>query len=187
MAVTVTSQLGCIAARTPPLPLVAHCRLSCIRLSARKLPGSHITRASQLSRAVCRGSKGRSAALQVVSGAVQQVSQEQLEKELADRQVPLIIDFYATWCGPCVLLAKELEQVAAELGDKVKVLKIDTDQNPELSSQLQIQGLPTMVFVGMDPSKPALRTEGLLAAKAIKDIVQNELSASAPAAPAPAT
>lgn len=97
---------------------------------------------------------------------VQQVSQEQLEKELADRQVPLIIDFYATWCGPCVLLAKELEQVAtssafpaiegtphlstynciecviqvaADLGDKVKVLKIDTDQNPELSSQLQVQ------------------------------------------------
>lgn len=100
---------------------------------------------------------------------VQQVSQEQLEKELADRQVPLIIDFYATWCGPCVLLAKELEQVraravicatrlkalstgvkldighgiqvAAELGDKVKVLKIDTDQNPELSSQLQVRSI----------------------------------------------
>ncbi|DBA78117.1 TPA: hypothetical protein ACH3X2_008090 [Trebouxia sp. C0005] len=185
MAVGVTSQLGCVAARTLGRSAVIHCRASCVHLSARKLPGFRVARASQLSRAVCRGSKGRSSALQVVSGAVQQVSQEQLEKELADRQVPLIIDFYATWCGPCVLLAKELEEVAAELGDKVKVLKIDTDQNPELSSQLQIQGLPTMVFVGMDPSKPALRTEGLLAAKAIKDIVQNELSAPAPAAPAP--
>lgn len=46
---------------------------------------------------------------------VQKVSQEQLEKELADRKVPLIIDFYATWCGPCVLLAKELEQVSVIL------------------------------------------------------------------------
>ena len=105
---------------------------------------------------------------------MQKVSQEQLEKELADRQVPLIIDFYATWCGPCVLLAKELEQVicalllqldvcapwythkhalqqpcdkqcnlqvANELGDKVKVLKIDTDENPELSTQLQVCNL----------------------------------------------
>ncbi|DBB04354.1 hypothetical protein WJX77_004401 [Trebouxia sp. C0004] len=185
MAVGVTSQLGFVTARAPARSAVAQCRASCTRLSARRLASSRIARGSQLSRAVCRGAKGRSSALQVVSGAVQQVSQEQLEKELADRQVPLIIDFYATWCGPCVLLAKELEEVAAELGDKVKVLKIDTDQNPELSSQLQIQGLPTMVFVGMDPSKPALRTEGLLAAKAIKDIVENELSASAPAAPAP--
>lgn len=131
-----------------------------------------------------RISKARSSAAQTVGGLVQQVSQEQLEKELAGRQVPLIIDFYATWCGPCVLLAKELEQVAADLGDKVKVLKIDTDLNPEISTQLQIQGLPTMVFVGMDPSKPALRTEGLLPAKTIKDIIENELSSPAPAATA---
>lgn len=80
-----------------------------------------------------------------------------------------------------MLLAKELEQVADDLGDKVKILKIDTDQNPELSTQLQIQGLPTMVFIGLDPKKPALRTEGLLPAATIKQIVQDELS-PAPAA-----
>lgn len=111
-----------------------------------------------------------------ISAKPRKVSAEELEVELADRTVPLVVDFYASWCGPCVLLAKELEQVADELGDTVKVLKIDTDENPELSSQLQIQGLPTMVFIGTDTSKPALRTEGLLPAATIKDIVAKELA-----------
>ncbi|EFN57256.1 hypothetical protein CHLNCDRAFT_15244, partial [Chlorella variabilis] len=50
---------------------------------------------------------------------------------------PLIIDFYATWCGPCVLLAKELETVAERMGEAVRILKIDTDKNPDISTQLQ--------------------------------------------------
>ena len=54
----------------------------------------------------------------------------QLEKEIADRDRTLIVDFFATWCGPCLLLASELEKVAETLGDKVKVLKIDVDENP---------------------------------------------------------
>lgn len=112
----------------------------------------------------------------ITSAKPRKVTAEELEVELADRTVPLVVDFYAAWCGPCVLLAKELEQVAENLGDKVKVLKIDTDENPELSSQLQIQGLPTMVFVGTDMSKPALRTEGLLPAATIMDIVAKELA-----------
>jgi thioredoxin-like negative regulator of GroEL len=74
-----------------------------------------------------------------------------------------------------VLLAKELDRVAADLGEGVKILKVDTDENPELSSQLQIQGLPTMVFVGTDTTKPALRTEGLLPAETIKQIVADEI------------
>lgn len=95
--------------------------------------------------------------------------------EIINREKPLIIDFYATWCGPCVMLSKELEQVAEALGDKVQILKIDCDENEGISSALQIQGLPTLVFVGMDPEKPALRTEGLLPAQSIIDIVNNEM------------
>ncbi|EIE23730.1 thioredoxin-like protein [Coccomyxa subellipsoidea C-169] len=113
-----------------------------------------------------------------ISGKVDKLTAEELEVVLQERTKPLIIDFYATWCGPCLLLAKELEQVAEELGDTVRIVKIDTDEHPEVSSQLQIQGLPTMVFVGTDPNKPALRTEGLLPAHVIKEIVQNELLAS---------
>jgi thioredoxin-like negative regulator of GroEL len=69
-----------------------------------------------------------------------QVDAEQLEAEIVGRDRPLIIDFYATWCGPCVLLAKELETVAERMGDAVRILKIDTDKNPDISTQLQVCG-----------------------------------------------
>ena len=89
--------------------------------------------------------------------------------------VPVLVDFYATWCGPCVLIASELEKVKAELGDGVRIVKVDTDEEDELSTQLSIQGLPTLVFVGTDTSKPALRTEGMLPAEMVKTIIANEL------------
>ena len=98
-----------------------------------------------------------------------------MKRKQQDRSTPLVIDFYATWCGPCVLLAAELEKVKAELGDGVRILKVDTDVEQELSTQLQIQGLPTLVFVGTDTSKPALRTEGMLPAEMVKSIIANEL------------
>jgi len=85
------------------------------------------------------------------------VSAEDLEVELAKRSVPMIIDFYATWCGPCVLLAKELEQVAEELGDSVQILKVDTDENTALSTQLMIPPpLPATVLVGLNHVKTRL-------------------------------
>ena len=93
----------------------------------------------------------------------------------SDRSTPLVIDFFATWCGPCVLLASELEKVKAELGESVRIVKVDTDEEATLSTQLQIQGLPTLVFVGTDMEKPALRTEGMLPAEMVKNIISNEL------------
>ena len=98
-----------------------------------------------------------------------------LSKPAQDRSTPLVIDFFATWCGPCVLLASELEKVKAELGDAVRIVKVDTDEEADLSTQLQIQGLPTLVFVGTDTEKPALRTEGMLPAEMVKSIIANEL------------
>lgn len=76
--------------------------------------------------------------------------------------------------------------MAEELGDKVVIYKLNTDDNQDLATQLQIHALPTLVFIGMDAAKPALRTEGLLPAASIKEIILNELLAApamAPAAP----
>ena len=106
---------------------------------------------------------------------VEQLDAAGLEAAIASRDKPLIIDIYATWCGPCVLMAKELEAVAAELGDAVKIVKVDVDAEEAVASSLSIQGLPTLVFVGTEPGKPALRTEGLLPAATIKEIIANEL------------
>jgi thioredoxin 1 len=60
---------------------------------------------------------------------------------------PVVVDFYATWCGPCKAQAPILEQVASELGDRVKIIKIDVDQNNHLASRYNVQSVPTlMVF-----------------------------------------
>jgi len=59
---------------------------------------------------------------------------------------PIIVDFHALWCGPCKTQSPILKQVAEELGERVKVIKIDVDQNPTIASRYQIQSVPTLMI-----------------------------------------
>ncbi len=81
---------------------------------------------------------------------------------LDNSEIPVLVDFYATWCGPCQMMSPILEQVGANLRDRLQVVKIDTDKYPALASQYHIEALPTLVL--FKNGQPAERIEGVLQA-----------------------
>lgn len=82
------------------------------------------------------------------------VSGEELEIMLTEWEQPLIVDAYATWCGPCLLMAPEFEAAAQELKGKVRFVKLDTDKEPQMANSLSVNGLPTLLFLDkFDPQE----------------------------------
>lgn len=67
-------------------------------------------------------------------------------KTLIQSDTPVLIDFYADWCGPCKMLAPILKEVKEELGDRIKILKIDVDGNSGIAGRYQVRGVPTMIL-----------------------------------------
>ncbi|KAG6628356.1 hypothetical protein I3843_14G010700, partial [Carya illinoinensis] len=92
-----------------------------------------------------------------------------------ERNVPLIIDFYATWCGPCILMAQVLEMLAVEYENDALIVKVDTDDVFEFARDMQVRGLPTLFFICPDSNKDAIRTEGLIPIQMMRDIIDNEM------------
>ncbi|MDN6279832.1 MAG: thioredoxin [Psychroflexus sp.] len=66
--------------------------------------------------------------------------------ELIQSEIPVLVDFYADWCGPCKTLAPILKEVKAELGGQVKIIKIDVDKNKALAQKFQVRGVPTLII-----------------------------------------
>ena len=66
--------------------------------------------------------------------------------DLLNSEQPVLVDFFAEWCGPCKTMAPILKQVKDQLGDDVKIIKIDTDKNPGIAQQFAIRGVPTLII-----------------------------------------
>jgi thioredoxin len=85
---------------------------------------------------------------------------DSFEEMLSSSDVPVLVDFYAEWCGPCQMMGPILEQVNNQLKDRLRIVKIDTEKYTELASQYEIYALPTLVL--FKQGQPVDRIEGVL-------------------------
>ena len=96
-------------------------------------------------------------------------STEDFDAVVNNSSLPIVVDFWAAWCGPCRMVAPEIKKVAEHLAGKALVLKVDTDANPELSSRFGIRSIPTIgVFAN---GREVNRVSGVRAAAAIEAMV----------------
>jgi thioredoxin 1 len=94
--------------------------------------------------------------------------------ELIQGSTPVLIDFYADWCAPCKMMAPILEDVKSKLGEDVKILKIDTERNQQLSGMLGIRSIPTLIL--FKNGEVVWRQSGVVPADQIASIVKEHVA-----------
>ncbi len=106
------------------------------------------------------------------------VTDEAFEKTVLQSTLPVIVDFWAPWCGPCKMVAPILDKLAKEYSGKLIVAKVNTDENPEWASKYDVQGIPTMFFVSN--GKIVHRQVGALPERMLRDVVSQFMEVITP-------
>ena len=101
------------------------------------------------------------------------VTDSTFQAEVLDCDVPVLVDFWATWCAPCRMVAPILEELSEELAGRVKIAKLDVDANPMISQALRIQSIPTLVV--FSEGRPVDAVQGALPKEALMELLEKHL------------
>ncbi len=108
-----------------------------------------------------------------MSELISHLSDDQFEADVLKSSEPVLVDFWAEWCGPCKMIAPALEEIAAEMKGKVTVAKLNIDENPMSPSTYGVRGIPTLIL--FKDGKPAATKVGAAAKSELKTWVANSI------------